>query len=81
LERLRHEPPVILALEPGGVPVGEVVAEELAAPFGVIAVARLRTTSRLDVPRRPLAGPSGGSVRRVSWRLRRRDRAGDRASR
>ena len=41
LERLRHEAPVILALEPGGVPVGEVVAEELAAPFGVIAVARM----------------------------------------
>src|SRR5690349_23127689 len=41
LERLRHEEPVIVALEPGGVPVAEVVAQELAAPFGVIAVARI----------------------------------------
>ena len=41
LERLRPEAPVILALEPGGVPVGEVVAEEFGAPFGVIAVARM----------------------------------------
>ncbi len=41
LERLRHEAPLILALEPGGTPVAEVVAEELAAPFDTIAVARI----------------------------------------
>src|SRR3954452_24864208 len=41
LERLRNEEPVILALEPGGVAVAEVVAEQLAAPFSVIAVARI----------------------------------------
>jgi putative phosphoribosyl transferase len=46
LERLRREAPVILALEPGGVPVGAVVAEELAAPFGVIAVARIGEPGR-----------------------------------
>jgi putative phosphoribosyl transferase len=41
LERLRYDDPVILALEPGGVPVGAVAAEVLGAPFGVIAVARI----------------------------------------
>jgi predicted phosphoribosyltransferase len=46
LERLRQEDPVILALEPGGLPVGEVVAERLAAPFGVIAVARIGEPGR-----------------------------------
>src|SRR4051794_1239852 len=46
LERLRTEDPVILALEPGGVPVGAVVAEALGAPFGVIAVARIGEPGR-----------------------------------
>lgn len=46
LDRLRHEAPVILALEPGGVPVGAVVAEELRAPFGVIAIARIGEPGR-----------------------------------
>ena len=32
---------MILALEPGGVPVGAAAAEALGAPFGVIAVARI----------------------------------------
>src|SRR3954469_8410562 len=41
LERLRHEAPVIVALEPGGSLVAEVVATELDAPFGAIAVARI----------------------------------------
>src|SRR4051794_23059494 len=41
LERLRGEAPVIVALEPGGVPVGEVVAEQLGAPFATLAVARI----------------------------------------
>jgi len=46
LERLREEEPVILALEPGGVPVGAVAAEALGAPFGVIAVARIGEPGR-----------------------------------
>src|SRR3954466_3231743 len=46
LERLRNEERVILALEPGGVAVGEVVAEQLGAPFSVIAVARIGEPGR-----------------------------------
>ena len=46
LERLRHEAPVILGLEPGGAPVGEAVAEVLAAPFSVIAIARIGEPGR-----------------------------------
>jgi putative phosphoribosyl transferase len=46
LERLREDDPVILALEPGGVPVGAVAAEALGAPFGVIAVARIGEPGR-----------------------------------
>jgi putative phosphoribosyl transferase len=46
LERLRDDDPVILALEPGGVPVGAVAAEALGAPFGVIAVARIGEPGR-----------------------------------
>jgi putative phosphoribosyl transferase len=46
LRRLRDEAPVILALEPGGVPVGEVVAQELGAPFAAIAVARMGEPGR-----------------------------------
>ena len=46
LERLRHEAPIIVALEPGGVAVAHVVAEELAAPFGAIAVARIGPPGR-----------------------------------
>lgn len=46
LERLRDEDLVILALEPGGVPVGAVAAEALGAPFGVIAVARIGEPGR-----------------------------------
>ena len=50
LERLRDEDLVILALEPGGVPVGAVAAEVLGAPFGVIAVARIGEPGRRSVP-------------------------------
>jgi putative phosphoribosyl transferase len=46
LERLRDDDPVILALEPGGVPVGAVAAEALGAPFGAIAVARIGEPGR-----------------------------------
>jgi predicted phosphoribosyltransferase len=46
LERLRDEAPVVLALEPGGVPVGAVVAEVLDAPIAVIAVARIGEPGR-----------------------------------
>jgi putative phosphoribosyl transferase len=46
LERLREDDPVILALEPGGVPVGAVAAEVLGAQFGVIAVARIGEPGR-----------------------------------
>jgi putative phosphoribosyl transferase len=41
LERFRDETPIVVGLEPGGVPVGEVVAQQLGAPFAVIAVARI----------------------------------------
>ena len=46
LERLRREVPVILALEPGGVPVGEAVAQALGAPLAVITVARIGEPGR-----------------------------------
>jgi len=46
LERLRHEAPIVLALEPGGVPVGKAVAEALAAPFSIITVARIGEPGR-----------------------------------
>lgn len=46
LERMRPDEPVILALEPGGVPVAEAVAEALGAPLAIIAVARIGAPGR-----------------------------------